>query len=300
MNRSVVALVFCLPCLLRAQQLTLPPSSSLDGVVIKTGGVNGGVDHWGSSATLGAYKISGDGYQEPLHPGFNDQKLGLVWNNTAPDSLIADRQRINTTGGSVRAIFVGETAGWKNDFGYTYSGQPSGPRSFTAWDQIQSFGPTLNIEFGDYFDVPLAPGEMTNFDFWFSATGVFGPRPTTPTDLGGVYTAFNPARSSVPTDQFLWAGSNISVNTWIPTTFTSAPVATYLIGIEDWRLDRGSDRDYNDFLFALQFFNTDGTPLTGVPEPGRWAAIAGALAFAYVLIRRYRPGAPFGSGASGP
>jgi hypothetical protein len=291
MRKLIVLLGLGLPCLVNAQLLSLPPSSSKDGVVIKPADVNGGTALWGSPTTLGAYQISGDGYQKPLHPGSADQELGLTWNYTPPSSLAAARQGINATGGIVRAIFVGETAGWLNDFGYTYSGVPSGQKSYTAWQRIQSFGAAnnTNIKFGDYFDVNLAPGQMANFDFWLSAPGVMGPRPTSLTDLGGVYTAFNPSASSSPTQQYLWAASSLSVNTWIPSLSASAPVATYLAGIEDWRIDRGSDRDYNDFMFALQFYNSDGTPFTAtaVPEPGTWAAIAGVLAFGFVLVRRY-------------
>jgi hypothetical protein len=289
MRKFVVLLIsFSLPGLLGAQQLTLPPDASVDNVVIAPVGINGAPNLWGSPTTLGAYQISGDGYQNPLHPGASDQELGLSWNFSAPESLAADRQLINASGGTVRAIFVGETAGWLNDFGYTYSGHSSGPNSFTAWSQIQSFGPGANLKFGDNFSVTLAAGQMANFDFWFSATGVFGPRPTTLTDLGGVYMAFDPAESSRPTAQYLWSSSSIAVNTWIPSLATSMPVTTYLAGIEDWRIDRGSDRDYNDFVFALQFFNADGSPLAPVPEPGTWAAIAGVLSFAFVLIRRSR------------
>ena len=279
---------FGLPCLVNAQLLSLPPSSSNDGVVVKPAGVNSGPALWGSPTSLGAYQISGDDYQKPLHPGSADQELGLTWNYAAPASLSAARQGINATGGIVRAIFVGETAGWLNDFGYTYSGVPSGQKSYTAWPRIQSFGSTktTNIKFGNYFDVNLAPGQMASFDFWLSAPGEMGSRPTSLTDLGGVYTAFNSSASSSSTPQYLWAASSIAVDTWIPSVSAAAPVATYLAGIEDWRIDRGSDRDYNDLVFAVQFYNSDGTPFIAVPEPGTWAAIAGMLAFVFVLIRR--------------
>jgi len=289
MRKLLIFLGLSLPFFLKAQVLSLPPISSKDGVVIQAAGTNSNANFWGSSATLGAYQISGDDYQKPLHAGSPDQELGLTWNYTPPSSLSAARQGINATGGTVRAIFVGETAGWLNDFGYTYSGVPSGPKSFTAWQRIQSFGPanSTNIKFGDYFDVNLAPGQMANFDFWLSAPGEMGPRPTSLTDLGGVYTAFNSSASSSPTHQYLWQSSSLPVTTWIPSLSASVPVSTYLAGIEDWRIDRGSDRDYNDFVFALQFYNSDGTPFTQVPEPGTWAAIAGVLAFGFVLVRRY-------------
>ena len=288
MRKLMVLLGLGLPCLVNAQLPSLPPNSSNDGVVVKPAGVNSSPALWGSPTSLGAYQISGDDYQKPLHPGSPDQELGLTWNFSAPSSLATARQAINTTGGIVRAIFVGETAGWLNDFGYTYSGVPSGQKSYTAWQRIQSFGSTndTNIKFGDYFDVNLAPGQMANFDFWFSAPGEMGSRPTSLTDLGGVYTAFNSSASSSSTPQYLWAASSITVDTWIPSLSAAAPVATYLAGIEDWRIDRGSDRDYNDLVLALQFYNSDGTPFTAVPEPGTWAAIAGILAFGFVLIRR--------------
>jgi len=288
MKRLAAFVFLCDPCLLSAQQIVLPPSSVQDGVIIHTAGINAGSTYWSSLNSLGAYQIYGDGYQQPLHPGSTDQQLGLVWNTSAPATLSKDRQYLNTSGGIVRAIYVGETAGWLNDFGYTYSGNPSDSHSYTAWKKIQSVGPNPSIQFGDYFDVTLKPGEMTHFDFWFSATGVFGRRPTTLTDAGGVYTLFNTPECS-NSSQFLWASNGIAANTWNPANSSSMLVNTYLVGVEDWRINRGADRDYNDLIFALQFLKTDGTAATAViPEPSTWAIIAGLLALGYVTINRLR------------
>jgi len=275
-------------CLLGAQQSTRPPSSAQDGVIIQSAGINASTQEWGDSTSLGAYRISGDGYQRPLRPGKSDSQLGLIWQTTAPASLTSSRESLNSIGGLMRTVFIGETAGWLNDFGYTYSGSLTGPKSYTAWSQIQSYGSASNIRFGDYFDLTFAPGRMANFDFWFNATGTFGPPPTSLTELGGVYTAFNSLPGSVKTSQFLWAGSSISVNTWIPSLSASVPVTTYLVGVEDWRVDRGADGDYNDFLFALQFYGTDGSPVAAIPEPETWAAIAGFVALGFVVLRRFR------------
>ena len=289
MKRLTAFVFLCAPCLLRSQQIALPPSSLQDGVIIHSAGINAGPRYWSSRTSLGAYRISGDGYQSPLHPGVADSQLRLIWTTIAPASLTYARQSLNNTGGLLRVIFIGETAGWLNDFGYTYSGNPTGPEAFTAWSQIQSYGGKPNIKFGDHFDLSLAPGQMADFDFWFNATGVFGSRPTSLTELGGVYTAFNPQHSSVNTSQFLWANSSISVNTWIPSLSTSVPIITYLVGIEDWRIDRGADRDYNDLVFALQFLKADGSSAsTAIPEPVTWTILTGLLALGYVLISKFR------------
>lgn len=275
MRILISCLLFGFTSMIKAQPFVLPPSSTSDGVKSTSAGVNSSAAYWGNTNSLAAYAVAGDGYQDPLAPGQTDQHLGLSWTTTAPSDISNYLQQLNTTGGIVRVIFVGESAGWYNNFGYTYSGNPAGSKSYTVWQQIQSVGPLSDITYGDYFDVPLAAGVASTFDLWLDAAS---------NDYGGVYTLFNNASA-----QSLWAARSISLDTWIPSMAASSLVNTYLVSFEDWRLNQGADADYSDLRIALQFFNSDGSPLSSIPEPAAWVAVAGLFSFAGVLIKRILP-----------
>jgi hypothetical protein len=171
---------------------------------------------------------------------------------------------------------------------------------------IEQSGPSATVQFGDYFDIALGIGEARQLDFRYN--GVGGERtanPTPPTEAGGIFTLLTPGNSSPfsPPGNVRWAATPLLVNTWVPSINAYVDVATYLAALEDWRLDRGSDADYSDLLFALQVCSQAGTPLepTPVPEPSE-LAFAGAIAlFAAtgfrllrnkrLLRRRHRPAA---------
>jgi hypothetical protein len=200
----------------------------------------------------------------------------------------AAKDSVNANGGTVRAIFVGETAGWLNDFGYTYSGDPT-QDSFTVSQAIQSVGPNANVKFGQYIDIPLLAGEANTLDFWLNGVGAMGTSAKPgPSSVGGVYTAFNPSNSSPSSaaSQFAWATTPIAVNTYVSAINGFAPVETYLVSAEDWRIGAGSDKDYSDYTFALQFFDSNGVPLGAVPEPAATACLLGASVLAVAASRR--------------
>ncbi len=270
-----------------AQLNPLPPSSVLDGVSVQPIGLNAGVTHWDNPATLAAFKFASDdnfGAPDPVTLG---------WTANPPPSIMSHMGTIDAEGGTVRAIFTGESAGWLNDFGYTYSGNPAGPNSFTVFSDIQAVNPGSNISFGQYIDVGLdiADNALT-FDFWLNGVGANGANniPGLGTGVGGVFTAIHPTNSTpyIP-GHVLWAPRPLFVNTWVQALNSGAgayaDVATYLVGFEDWRLDRGADGDNNDFMFALQFYRADGTPFTPVPEPSTYGII-GALALVGLIARR--------------
>lgn len=271
-----------------AQLSPLPPSSTTDGVSVKSIGLNAGATHWESASTLGAYRFASDGTLTDPNTQSPDNALGLNWASNVNLSAFTILNTINAQGGTVRAIFTGESAGWLNAFGYTYSGNPQGPDSFTVLKNIQSVPPTANTFFGDYVDINLAPGAASTFDFWLDGVGSNGPDVVASnTEFGGVYTAIR-ASNSTPyllSGNVRWAQSPLMVNTWVPALGAYANVGTYLVSVEDWRLDRGTDGDYNDFMFALQFFSKDGTPFTPVPEPSTYGLI-GAVALLGLVARR--------------
>lgn len=279
--KSVLAfLLLAAPCVLSAQILVLPPGSSFDGVFTHHEDKNKGKTHWDNPSTLGAYKISGRGYAPSLDPRTVDSRLGLRWTTSAPTAVSNLLQTLNQSGGILRVIFLGESAGWKNDFGYTYSGSVQGPGSYTVWKNIQSDGGFGNIHYGDYFDVTFSSGDLETFDLWFNTgDGHFRQHRS---QGSGVYTLFHN-----PSAQSLWAESSLSVNTWVPAQSSYQFIDTFLVSYEDQPLRGGcSDADYNDFRIALQFFNTNGTAAASIPEPSTWALILGSGALGFAFFRK--------------
>lgn len=279
-----------------AQLSAVPPSSTVDGIAVQAKGINAGTTHWDSPTSLGAYRYTSSGPATP-NMGAPDNILGLSWASSAPASFTASRS--NFPGGTFRAIFVGASAGWLNDFGYTYTGNLAGPDSFTVFKNISAASPGNTVSFGDHVDIPLLPGENQTFDFWLNGVGGNGEaNPPVPTDAGGVYSVIHPTNSApyIAPGNVTWAQSPLMVSTWIPALSAYQDVATYLVGIEDWRLDRGSDNDRNDFLFAIQMFATTGGSsdqappfdLGPVPEPSTYGALGALFLVVAVGFRRIR------------
>jgi hypothetical protein len=279
-----------------AQLSSLPPSSTTEGIAVNPEGVNAGATHWDNPSTLGAYKAASttDGNAPITTPAYNP--LGLPFASTVPTAVASFKSQINTSGGTIRGIYVAESAGWQNDFGYTYSGNPAGPNSYTVFQNIQgnpADGPTT-VSFGQYFDVPLSIGQASNFDFWLNGVGAMGTaNPTPPTDNGGVYTAFNQANSSsfINGGNVLWSQTPLLVNTFVPALGAYVDVATYLVAFEDWRQDRGSDRDFSDLIVGVQFFNANGLPFAPVPEPSTYGLIGAAALLGLIARRRFKKSA---------
>jgi hypothetical protein len=278
-----------------AQLNPLPPSSTTEGVSVTplAGSPNAGITHWEDTADLAAYKFASDGTENVPNMDSPDNKLGLSWSSAPNGNIALALNSITAKGGAIQAIFTGESAGWYNDFGYTYSGTPQGPNSYTVFSDIQAVG-GAGILFGDSIFLNFSPGEAANFDFWLNGVGAMGnPNPVPPTANGGVYTVFNPLNSNPynPPGNVKWAQSPIFVNTWVQALNGGAggyaDVATWLVGVEDWNLATGSDGDSNDFMFALQFFREDGTPFTPVPEPATYGLIGAAALLGLVARRRF-------------
>jgi len=288
---SAIAVSALLAASAHAQLATIPPPSTADGVPVQNIGLNAGATHWENPSTLANYRVAGDTFLDPIPEGAPDSHLGLIWANGVNSAAASNRASIISGGGTIRAIFVGETAGWHNDFGYTYSGNPNGPLSYSVFNNIQAFGGAPTVSFGQYVDIPFTIGEAANFDFWLNGSGSFtATNATLPTEHGGYYTAFNQANSStfVEGGNALWAQSAIMVNTWVPALGAYADVATYLITFEDWRLDRGANRDYSDLRIALQFYNANGLPFGPVPEPSTYGLMGAAALLGLVAYRRYK------------
>jgi hypothetical protein len=255
-----------------AQLYPLPPSTPL-----QPEGVNAGVIHWDDPGKIAAYKViaTSSGNASLLSATYNP--LGLTFSSTAPGAIWSDLAAINSGGGSIKAIVVSSSAGWLDSFGYSLNGIPTDASSTTLAAHVNSGN--VNTWFGSSATINLAAGEAPNFDFWLSGPGVMGADVPAPTADGGVYTVFHQTNSTPPIAPYnAWiAQMPIMLNTWVPALGAYSDVATYLVGMEDWRLDHGADRDYSDFVFALQFYDATGTPFSPVPEPSTYALGACAL-----------------------
>jgi hypothetical protein len=287
MNKLIaVAALAVLASSASAQLSPLPPSSATDGVFSQGIGANAGASHWESLSGLGAYRFASDTNLNTPNMGNPDNILGLNWSTSVNAQVSSIMSNLQANGGTVRVIFLGESSGWLNDFGYTYSGHPQGADSYTVYQNIQSLAPAT-IAFGDNFEVQLNPGDANSFDLWLNGVGEMGPANPSPTENGGTYTVFHPS-NSVPylaPGNVRWAQSALSVSTWNVAQNDYALTSTFLVGLEDWRLDRHSDKDYNDYAFALQFLDKDGNPFSPVPEPSTYGLI-GAIALLGLVARR--------------
>ncbi len=182
-------------------------------------------------------------------------------------------------GGSVKVIFLGETAGWKDDFGFTRSTAPGTYNPLVTDIENSLTPPPGNIQSGWETFVDYAAG--STLDFWVNSGGDVG--------QGGLFSAFGTANQFSGTDMgnhVKWSTRSVNTNYFNGTSFVTAPVTTLLVGFEDTR--RGVsffDGDFNDVVVAFQFL-----PTQPIPEPSTYGLIGGLALLGLVGYRRFKRG----------
>jgi hypothetical protein len=184
----------------------------------------------------------------------------------------------SATGGTAKVIFLGESAGNLNDFGFIKQG--------AALNNVANYVPLAseidnnNGLIASGWETYVNYGAGEKIDFWLNSVDGGG--------NSGTYFSFG--LNGAP-NMFAGGGAaanvkykTVSVNTqyFDGTSVITAPVNTLVVSFEDQRLG-ATDADFTDFIFAFQFLPTQLPP---VPEPSTYGLMGAAALVGLVALRR--------------
>lgn len=199
---------------------------------------------------------------------------------------------------AIRIIFLGESAGWKNDFGYTFGSSTivSGPpaTASTMHSSARTLAHDINREVPSpavftFWDIPVTGATFGWFDIWLNASSSFDASNPSPTTTGGLYHAFHPSWDN-PVESGLKAFWSqpfaLETNYFdLDLGFISKLETTWLLTFEDLR-DASTDGDRSDLVLGVQIIHEGGRPNSGVPEPTTYGLLGTAALLSLIALRR--------------
>jgi hypothetical protein len=182
-------------------------------------------------------------------------------------------------GGTVSTIFIGETAGWKNDFAYAASGSPTTYVPLVTDIENSLTGPGGNIRSGWETQVSYAAGQT--LEFYLNSGGDIG--------QGGLFSAFGSSNQFAGSDtssHVRWTTRSVTTTYFDGSNWITAGVPTLLVGFEDTRKGISFyDADYNDLVVAFQFLPNQ---VQAVPEASTYGLLGAAALLGLVGFRRFK------------
>ena len=236
---------------------------------------------WGGDYVIDPYFVpDGSGQSEfDMDSGFD---FSLDADGTRPIGITEDNGWLDAStfavsleeSDVVKVTFLGETAGWHNDFGMNLgNSNVSGGTAFTLWEQINGGTPVYGSQTG----FTQGAGDPSTIDFWLNSNNA---------ENGGTYSMFfpdtsDPSNSGLPSFDYSARGRVFDVFDDIAGMDRSILV----IAIEDWR---NFDADFTDMFFAIEIGTRFGEPQFPVPEPSTYGLIGAMLLLGLVAVRRAR------------